>query len=55
MNFPLVSLVGKVELSTRHYEHLLELYMRKLTLIKCVLVKRMKFLFLLEDKLYIRS
>ena len=54
-NFPLVSLVGEVALSTKYYKDLLESYIRKLTLIKCVLVKWLRFLFLVEDKLYTRT
>ena len=54
-NFPLVSLVGEVVLSTKYYEHLLESYIRKLTLIKCVLVKWLRFLFIMEDKLNTKS
>ncbi|KKL94998.1 hypothetical protein LCGC14_1859030 [marine sediment metagenome] len=45
-NFPLVSLVGEVALSTKYYKDLLESYIRKLTLIKCVLVKLIREIYI---------
>ncbi len=53
--YPFVSLVGRAKLSTKYYEVLVESYIKKLSVVKWVLLKWLKFLFLLEDNLFIRS
>ncbi len=55
VNYPIVSLVGGVTLSTKYYGHLFKSYIKKLTLIKYILIRWLKFLFLLENKLFKRS